>query len=410
MRICIDPGHSYVDPGIVGVTGIKEVDVTLHFALLLKQYLNTQGHEVILTRADEHVTAASPAQDLKQRSSMARYTRCQAFVSIHGAYTGNDLDGIAIYYPQGEGLSAQLAVQVYQQLHDKPMLERQSVMASSENGLLKRVGMPAIEIVLAMFGDQRQEDLLQDTSWLNATTQTCGEAIVAWQTKYWQRLAIGESEVVAPTQIESAIDTEDPKEQGDEASIASSDTDIDEATTADAEQIIPDVQELTEEAKGNQVRPIAVQARIVDGMAVNKQISEEAQERLESLSETAMERMSRLSSVTPKQTSSSGITTRVTVSKAKDNAIPKPKPKVAKRTDAEEDASVKTNMQSGNAGAMRSGVAIPVPVVHSHAKHSGARTPFRASAVVQTSRGRTPMPVQVTAPAKGKAADKGSPS
>ncbi len=411
MRICVDPGHSAIEPGIVGSTQLSEADAVLRFALLLKQYLNKLGHEVVLTRTDEQAPAESPRQDLKRRGSIARYMGCQALLSIHGASATAGSGEVAVRYPQGEGLSAQLAVLVYKHLMEKTALAGRGVIASYETGLLRSVRIPAIQVELALFGDPHLEALLQDAEWLDTATQACGEAVTEWQARYWTRWTIGESEVNERTQTESAVNADETEELSDASDDAApADTDEPMATPADNAQTTSTVPEDADMSRSKTVSPIAVHAQMADGAGHTQQISTEAQARLDALSQTAMERLSRLTGVESKQTSAGGVTARLTVSTPAENAVPKRKAKAAKRaeTDTSEDAKVSTQSEL-EMSKRATAAAIPVPVVHSSGGRSGARSSFRASAVVQTPRGRTPIAVKVDKQAK-KSAGKGSPA
>ena len=54
-KICVvvDAGHGGVDPGKVGVNDQLEKDINLKIAKLLKQFLQAEGIEVIMTRDGE---------------------------------------------------------------------------------------------------------------------------------------------------------------------------------------------------------------------------------------------------------------------------------------------------------------------------------------------------------------------
>ncbi|MBO4515532.1 MAG: N-acetylmuramoyl-L-alanine amidase, partial [Lachnospiraceae bacterium] len=51
--IVIDPGHGGYDPGKIGAGGLKEKDVNLSIAKLLRENLEAAGVRVILTREDD---------------------------------------------------------------------------------------------------------------------------------------------------------------------------------------------------------------------------------------------------------------------------------------------------------------------------------------------------------------------
>ncbi len=77
--IVIDPGHGGRDPGAVGPRGVKEKDVNLAIAKMLKKKLERHGiaERVILTRYDDRYIP------LEERTAIARKYRADLFISIH---------------------------------------------------------------------------------------------------------------------------------------------------------------------------------------------------------------------------------------------------------------------------------------------------------------------------------------
>lgn len=76
--IVLDPGHGGKDPGAVGKNGLKEKDVTLKLARMLREKLtNEAGAKVILTR-DSDVFIP-----LEERTAIANSQEADLFVSIH---------------------------------------------------------------------------------------------------------------------------------------------------------------------------------------------------------------------------------------------------------------------------------------------------------------------------------------
>jgi N-acetylmuramoyl-L-alanine amidase len=91
LKIAVDPGHS-PDPGAVGPTGLEESVVNLEIAKKLKEVLEKNGAEVILTRSGMDSLA------LYDRPKIAIQESCDILISIHN----NALpDGINPFYNNG---------------------------------------------------------------------------------------------------------------------------------------------------------------------------------------------------------------------------------------------------------------------------------------------------------------------
>lgn len=91
-RIIIDPGHGGHDTGATGPGGLHEKDASLAISLALKEELEAQGFEALLTReADRFVS-------LDDRARFANRKKGDLFVSVHcNAYKSPELRGVETY-------------------------------------------------------------------------------------------------------------------------------------------------------------------------------------------------------------------------------------------------------------------------------------------------------------------------
>ncbi|MBO8204193.1 N-acetylmuramoyl-L-alanine amidase [Prochlorococcus marinus] len=98
FSVVIDPGHGGPDPGAIGIGGIRETDVVLEVAKIVKKFLSEKGVKVRLTRTNE------VDLDLPPRVSFANNTDADIFVSIHAnASRGKrrDINGLETFYFRG---------------------------------------------------------------------------------------------------------------------------------------------------------------------------------------------------------------------------------------------------------------------------------------------------------------------
>ena len=91
--VVLDPGHGGVDPGAIGVSGVREKSVTLSAARELKNILQkTNRYKVILTRNSDRFLR------LRDRVAMARDTGAHLFVSLHADSIGRrGVRGASVY-------------------------------------------------------------------------------------------------------------------------------------------------------------------------------------------------------------------------------------------------------------------------------------------------------------------------
>ena len=98
FSVVIDPGHGGIDPGAIGIGGIKESDVVLEVSKIVKKLLSDKGVKGILTRKNE------VDLDLPPRVSFANNIDADIFVSIHAnASRGKrrDINGLETFYYRG---------------------------------------------------------------------------------------------------------------------------------------------------------------------------------------------------------------------------------------------------------------------------------------------------------------------
>lgn len=102
IKIAIDPGHGMssrtagvLDPGAIGLQGLREADIVLQWALTGKFVLEQQfGFEVHLTR----LSNSDPAP-LGTRDDIANKNGCVAFISLHcNASAAPQANGAETFY------------------------------------------------------------------------------------------------------------------------------------------------------------------------------------------------------------------------------------------------------------------------------------------------------------------------
>lgn len=120
--VVVDAGHGGKDPGKVGINGALEKDINLQIALKLKQYLEQEDMEVILTRDSddglyEENASNKKVQDMKRRVELIEETAPEVTVSIHqNSYHEEYVKGAQTFYYTGSEQSKKLAGKIQQSL------------------------------------------------------------------------------------------------------------------------------------------------------------------------------------------------------------------------------------------------------------------------------------------------------
>lgn len=93
QTLVIDPGHGGRDPGAIGIGGLREKDVTLRLAKVLREKTETEGFRVVLTREGDRTI------DLEERTAMAEAAGGDVFISLHtNAAPRGAARGLETYY------------------------------------------------------------------------------------------------------------------------------------------------------------------------------------------------------------------------------------------------------------------------------------------------------------------------
>jgi len=91
--VVVDPGHGGRDPGAIGVSGMREKDVTLRLGKALGARLEEKGFRVIYTRRDDR------SMSLEERTAIAESVEGDLFLSLHmNAAPNRSAHGIETYY------------------------------------------------------------------------------------------------------------------------------------------------------------------------------------------------------------------------------------------------------------------------------------------------------------------------
>lgn len=100
----LQSAHGGTDPGKIGVNGEKEKELNLEITMLLKEKLEKQGIQVVLTRDSDgglydEQSNNKKVQDLQRRCELIHKTSPRCAVSIHqNSYTTPEVKGAQVFY------------------------------------------------------------------------------------------------------------------------------------------------------------------------------------------------------------------------------------------------------------------------------------------------------------------------
>ena len=163
MKICIDPGHGGSQPGAVGPSGTLEKDITLAVSLKLRDILQAQGLEVVMTReTDKDVRTRPQENELQARCNVANNAKADYFVSVHcNAAEDKSAHGTETWYSNKDSKSKVLANCIQAELIKQIKLTDRGVKIGNYY-VTNSAKMPAVLVELAFISNPEEEKLLND--------------------------------------------------------------------------------------------------------------------------------------------------------------------------------------------------------------------------------------------------------
>jgi len=168
--VVLDPGHGGIDSGAVGF--VVEKEATLDVALRVRQILQGEGIQVVMTRSADTQLSTDKRTDLGMRANMANSKR-SLFVAIHVNSSPSDTaQGIETYY-FGDTIDPGLRAQVIQEngggaLGQQLTQEAQSVANQINSDLIGKVNLLYSRRLAAFI----QNSLVDSTGAINRGTHS----------------------------------------------------------------------------------------------------------------------------------------------------------------------------------------------------------------------------------------------
>ena len=149
--VIIDAGHGGDDPGKIGVDGVQEKDLNLKMALALRDLLEQQDVEVLMTREDagglyDERTSNKKVQDMRRRCELINREKPACVISIHqNSYHEESIHGAQVFYYKTSKESGELAKILQKELVRvvEPINHRQA-KANDTYYLLKKTEAPTV--------------------------------------------------------------------------------------------------------------------------------------------------------------------------------------------------------------------------------------------------------------------------
>lgn len=191
IKMIIDSGHGGFDPGKVNADGIVEKDINLQIALKLRDRLEQQGIEIIMTRDSdkgmyEETSKSKKMEDLNNRCQLIAETEPLCTISIHqNSFPDESVYGPQVFYYHDSESSAQLAQFVQESLNTNLNIEKPRETKNNQSYyLLKKSPSTTIIVECGFLSNPDEAEKLTTENYQNQIA----DAILTGVMKYVEKM------------------------------------------------------------------------------------------------------------------------------------------------------------------------------------------------------------------------------
>ncbi len=170
--VIIDAGHGGEDGGASSANGLVEKDVNLEIAQILRDMLEANGVDVIMTREDDRLLydrntnyqGRKKKLDLAARLAIADATPDAIFISIHmNSFSDPRYSGLQVWYSPNNANSADLAEIIRRENQTELQLNntRKCKEATSAINLLHNAKCPAVLVECGFLSNPDEASLFE---------------------------------------------------------------------------------------------------------------------------------------------------------------------------------------------------------------------------------------------------------
>ncbi len=179
--VILDAGHGGFDAGASGTaTGVKESELNLQVALLVRGALEDAGVRVVMTRTGPGALGSTKREDMARRGQLLLTEGADAAVSIHmNKFSDRKVRGPMAYYQAGAAEGEKLAVAVIDSLTEALCLKPRH--ANPGNNFVTRIPVcPAVLVECGFLSHPEEERLLQDEAYQRQLAEAVARGVLAF--------------------------------------------------------------------------------------------------------------------------------------------------------------------------------------------------------------------------------------
>ena len=187
--VVLDPGHGGKDPGKVGADEELEKDINLAISLKVREKLEEDGMEVVMTREEDVMLSDGDAdnkklEDLNRRIGIINEQQPAIAVSIHqNSYSDPAVRGAQVFYFTHSDKGKQAAEALQKELLEFDQENTRDIKANDTYYLLKKTQVPTVIVECGFLCCPGEAELLTDEAYQEELAGAIGKGIESWVVK-----------------------------------------------------------------------------------------------------------------------------------------------------------------------------------------------------------------------------------
>lgn len=183
ILIVLDPGHGGEDPGKVGVNDALEKDINLKIAEKLRDMLEGEGIQVVVTREDDFVPE-SKNEDLQKRVELINEVKPDLVVCIHqNSFTDQTVAGPQVFYHGDSEISKKIAQTLQEELWLVDEEHQRQIKGNENYYMLSQTEVPTVIVECGFLSNMEDAEKLVTDSYQEQMAQAICTGITKWLDK-----------------------------------------------------------------------------------------------------------------------------------------------------------------------------------------------------------------------------------
>ena len=180
VLIVIDPGHGGEDPGKVGVNDALEKDINLKIAEKLRDLLEEESIQIVMTREDDFVPE-SKNEDLKKRVELINEVNPDIVVCIHqNSFTDPSVAGPQVFYHGSSEISKKIAQTLQEELWLIDEENQRQIKGNESYYMLSQTEVPTVIVECGFLSNLEDAEKLVTDDYQEQIAQAICSGIIKW--------------------------------------------------------------------------------------------------------------------------------------------------------------------------------------------------------------------------------------